>query len=294
MAATLMQRAAGVLAGSPLLRRGRDLYAENVRNWNFPLSKAGKLQAGLWLILDDYAKGFFPPKFPDRQKTYQAERDYHSSIPGMSEAEVRQNNRTKPFWPGESGRRYLGHFIKLAEDLARVQKNPPAKVLELGCGVGWMAEFLAATGYEVVGTTISEIDIADANRRAASLETKGLTPKLKFMAAPMESVHTVAGTETYDAAFVYEALHHAFDWRETLRSSFACLKPGGWLLICNEPNVLHTFIAYRVAKLSNTHEIGFNKGELIAELKKTGFKQVISTGATWHWWLHEHWLLAQK
>jgi len=289
-----MQRAAGALANSPLLRRGKALFAENSRDWNLPLSKSAKLQTGLWLILEDYAKGFFPPKFSNREKTYQAEREYHSSIPGLSEAEVRQNNRIKPFWPGKSGCHYLNHFVKLVEDLVRAGKNPPAKILELGCGVGWMAEFLAAMGYEVCGTTIANEDVLDANRRVASLEARGLAPRLKYVISPMETVCTVAGKEAYDVVFVYEALHHAFDWREALRSSFACLKPGGWLLICNEPNILHTFVAYRAAKLSNTHEIGFKKRELVSELRKTGFKQIISTGAIWHFWIRPHWLLAQK
>src|SRR5579871_5571934 len=107
MPASLMQKAAGWLAGSPLLRRGKDLYAENLRNWYHPMSKFGKIQAGLWLILNDYSQGLFPPKFTDRQKAYAGEKEYHSSIPGLDAAEVRHNNLTKPFWPGKSGRIYL-------------------------------------------------------------------------------------------------------------------------------------------------------------------------------------------
>lgn len=102
------------------------------------------------------------------------------------------------------------------------------------------------------------------------LEAKGLSPAFKFVAAPMESVHKAVATGSFDAAFVYEALHHAFDWREAIRSAHACLRDGGWFLICNEPNVLHTCISYRVAKLSNTHEIGFRKSALVGELQKTG------------------------
>ncbi len=294
MPTSVVQKAAGALAGSPLLRRGKTLFAENSRNWNLPLSKFDKLWAGAWLILEDYSKGIFPPQFLDQQKAYQAEKDYRFSIPGMTAQQVAHNSMAKPFWPGRLGRVYLAHFSKLTACLERAGMNPPAKILELGCGCGWMAECLAVMGYDVVGTTIAEEDIADANRRVRSLEAKGFSPALQFLAAPMESVHTAVARESFDAVFVYEALHHAFDWRETLRSSFACLKPGGWLLICSEPNVLHTFVLYRVAKLSNTHEIGFSKGELVAELRKTGFREIISTGARPHCWFRPHWLLAQK
>jgi SAM-dependent methyltransferase len=294
MTKSILQKAAGVLADSSLLRRGKTLFAENTCNWLLPLSKFGKLQAGVWLILDDYSKGIFPPTFPDQQKAYQAEKDYHSSLPGLTAAQVRRSQLTKPFWAGKAGRGYLAQFNQLTASLERVCTNPPAKLLELGCGGGWTSEFLATMGYDVCGTTISQVDIADANRRINSLEAKGLCPALRFVETPMESIHGVVPPGSFDAAFVFEALHHAFDWRAAVRSSHACLKPGGWLLICNEPNVLHTCVSYRVAKLSNTHEIGFSKGELVAELRETGFRRIISAGARLHCWFRPHWLLAQK
>jgi len=294
MPASVLQKAAGALAASPLLNRGKRLFAENSSNWNLPLTKLDKAWAGSWLILDHYAKGAFPPQFLDQQKAYQAEKDYRFSIPGMTAAEVAHANMTKPFWFNAGARHYFLHFNRLAASLEKTGVKPPAKILELGCGSGWMSEFLATMGFDVCGTTIAADDIADASRRIKSLEAKGLAPALKYVAAPMESVHTAVGTGSFNAVFVYEALHHAFDWREAVRSSFACLKPGGWLFLCNEPNVLHTFISYRVAKLSNTHEIGFCKSELVTELRKTGFQKIVSNGAKLHCWFRPHWLLAQK
>jgi 2-polyprenyl-3-methyl-5-hydroxy-6-metoxy-1,4-benzoquinol methylase len=288
-----LQKVAGSLAASPLLNRGRKLFAENSRDWNLSLSKLDKLRVGAWLILEDYSKGIFPPRFLDQQKTYQAERDYRFSTPGLSADEASRNNMTKPFWLGPSMRKYIAHFSRLTSGLESVGIRPPARILELGCGGGWMAEFLAAMGYDVCGTTISTDDVEDATRRIKSLEAKNLSPALRFVAAPMESVHTAAAG-SFDAVFVYEALHHAFEWREAVRAACACLKPGGWLFLCNEPNLLHTFVSYRVAKLSNTHEIGFSKRELIAELRKAGFQRIISKGPKFHCWFRAHWLLAQK
>lgn len=294
MSKSLLQRAAGALANSVLLRRGKALFADNATNWELPLSKSDKLWTGSWLILDDYSRGIFPPTFLDQQTAYQAEKNYRFSIPGMSVEQMVHGNMTKPFWFGKGGRGYLNQFNHLTLRLEQIGITPPANILELGCGSGWTAEFLATMGYAVCGTTISEDDIVDANRRTRSLEIKGLTPKLKFVAAPMESVQSTVAGEAFDAAFVYEALHHAFDWRKSVRSVYDCLRSGGWFLICNEPNILHTCVSYRVAKLSNTHEIGFSKGELIAELRKTGFRKVISVGPSMHCWFRPHWLLAQK
>ncbi len=285
---------AGALADSAVFQRGRSLFAENSRNWNLPLSKLDKLWTGSWLILDDYSKGIFPPTFPDQQRAYQAEKDYRFSLPGVTSAEVAQSCMAKPFWLGRHGRNYLAHFNQLTACLEQTGVRPPAKLLELGCGSGWMSEFLATMGYDVCGTSISEDDIADAKRRIKSMEAKGLSAGLSFFAAPMESVHLKVPVASFDAAFVYEALHHAFDWREAIRSAHACLREGGWLLICNEPNVLHTCVSYRVARLSNTHEIGFSKGDLVAELRRTGFRTILSGGPMLHCWFRPHWLLAQK
>src|ERR1043166_7975798 len=240
MAKTL-KRAAGWAANSPLLRRGKNLFQKNSGNWNLPMSKFDKLRAGGWLILDDYSKGIFPPTFPDQQKAYLNEKAYRSSIPGMSAEEFFRGNMTKPFWFGGE-RHYIGDFLKVSGSLNKLNVKPPSKLLELGCGSGWMTEFFAVMGFHITGTTLAEDDIADAQRRAKSIEAKGLPFSMKLVACPMESVHQAVENNFFDAAFVYEALHHAFDWRETIKSAHACLRDGGWLLICSEPNVLHTFI----------------------------------------------------
>jgi 2-polyprenyl-3-methyl-5-hydroxy-6-metoxy-1,4-benzoquinol methylase len=167
--------------------------------------------------------------------------------------------------------------------------------LELGCGTGWMAEFLAITGFDVVATSIAPTDIADANCRRQSIATKGLPAKLRFEIAGMETVAATVGPKNhYDAVLMFEALHHAFDWRAAVQSAFACLRPGGWILICNEPNILHTFISYRTAKLAGTHEIGFSRGELQRQLAAIGFTEVKYLGSPFHFWTKKHWLVARK
>ena len=147
----------------------------------------------------------------------------------------------------------------------------------------------------MTGTSISPTEIGDAQKRIASVRAKGLATPLRFEVAPMESVaETLGARDTFDVVFVYEALHHAFDWRAAIRSSYEALKPGGWLLLCQEPNVLHTLRSYRVARLSNTHEIGFSKQELIDGLHAAGLKNIVSAGAKMHFWSKPLWVFAQK
>jgi len=165
----------------------------------------------------------------------------------------------------------------------------------LGAGGGWMAEFLAISGYRLMSTTLSPHEVATIAKRAATLGNKGLPMNLETKAAPMESIaEHVKDHSPFDAAFVFEALHHAFDWRAAIASTYECLRPEGWLLLCAEPNVLHTAISYRVTVLTNTHEIGFRKSELIQHLKNTGFRRVVSTGKQPHLFFRPLWLMAQK
>jgi len=283
------------LARSLFLSRGRHLFAQNSQNWDFPLSKFDKLLAGIYIILDDYSQGQFPPKFEDQAMAYAAEVAYRDTLPGLDLTTIRRTALRKPFWFGRAAENYLSQYIKLIHLLEQIKVAPPARLLELGCGTGWMAEFLAITGFDVTGTSLAPADIEDARERLKSVAAKGLSVQLRFEIAAMESIaDTIRLWNHYDAVFVFQALHHAFDWRQAIQSSFECLRPGGWLLICSEPNLLHTLISYRVAKLSNTHEIGFSRRELTRHLFKVGFTPVKYVSPFFHFWVNHHWIVAQK
>jgi 2-polyprenyl-3-methyl-5-hydroxy-6-metoxy-1,4-benzoquinol methylase len=286
---------AGLAASSFLLRRGRALWEKNARDWNYPMSKFDKLWCGGYLIASDFSAGTFPPKFEDQARAYQNEIDYHTSLPGLELAQTQRSQITKPFWNAGACTRFLADFSRLFRTLETHGVTPPQRLLELGCGSGWMAEMFAQAGYAVVGSTISRHDIEIANKKAEAARCRDPRTELSFVECPMESVDDLPGARrSFDAVFVYEALHHAFDWRKTLRASAAVLKSGGWLLIANEPNRLHTFISYRVAKLSNTHEIGFAKGALINELKACGFSHVDVLRPAFDNWIAPLWIAARK
>jgi 2-polyprenyl-3-methyl-5-hydroxy-6-metoxy-1,4-benzoquinol methylase len=291
----MLRRIARACSSSFLMRRGRKLWEQNAKDWNFPLSKADKLWCGGYLIASDYAAGQFPPRFEDQARAYQNEIDYHSSLPGLDLAQMQRSQITKPFWNASSCARFLRDFNRLFLILESHGVKPPQRLLELGCGSGWMAEMLAHAGYRVTGTTISKHDIEIANAKAAAMKLKDPKAELQFVECPMESVNGIPDArDAFDAVFVYEALHHAFDWRKTVRASADILKAGGWLLLANEPNRLHTFIAYRVARLSRTHEIGFSKDELLRELHGSGFGQVEVLRPRFNNRVTPFWIMARK
>ena len=181
----------------------------------------------------------------------------------------------KPFWFGDWDSYYLSHFMMASEAMKRVGVSPPQKMLELGCGLGWMAEFFALCDFDVLATTISEEEVKIAEKRIESIKVKGVQPRLAFRSSPMETIaEHVADVAPFDVIYIYEALHHAFDWRKALDSASRCLKPGGWLFLLNEPSLLHTFILYRVARLAHTHEIGFRMNDVKRHLRVLGFTDV--------------------
>ena len=291
----LSGRLANLLAESIFLRGGRSRWETNLFDWNDPLSKREKVITGLYIILRDHADGLFPPRFADQQKAYEAEIRYDEILPGVSTNEVRTYGMRKPFGSESEMERLLGHLVRLSRILRSLGLEPGAHLLELGCGKGWMAEFLVLMGYKVTGTTLSPVDVDHARTRITSLQAKNLPADLRFRAAPMESVaETVRDLIPFDGVFVFEALHHAYDWRKALSAAAETLRPGGWLVLANEPNLLHTFVSYRVARLSGTHEIGMSRAQIRAYLLTVGFSKVRMLNRRPSLGVVAHWIAAQK
>lgn len=291
---SLSRKICNGLAKSPALHWGKHHWELNQKNRDLPLTKIGKIQVGLYIILKDYAVGDFPPKFEDQTKAYEAEINSHFNIPGrLAEVNLMHEMR-KPFW-FSYGIPYIKDFLFLIESFRRCSIRPNSKILELGCGSGWMSEFFALMGFSVFASTISEYDIQQVEKRIASLDSKQIPFNLRCCSAPMESVDKILKDELpFDVVVVYEALHHAYDWQKTLEAAYASLENGGWFFICKEPNVMHTFVSYRLAKITNTHEIGMSRQELESYLSNIGFQKIIHLKHKFNWLFNAHWIAAQK
>lgn len=289
------RRLAGWLAASPLTGPGKRLMEANLTDYHMPLGKLGKLLAGTWLILRDHADGHFPPTFEDQQKAYQGEIDYFASIPGAARERMIADHVVKPFWNSESFARYAADLARLMGVLEDLRVPVGGRLLELGCGCGWMAEFLAIRGYDVTGTTIAPDDVGIGEKRVLALGARGLPSRLRFRVAAMESVdEAVRDLGGFDATFVFEALHHAFDWRRAIQSGARTLVPGGWLVLANEPNLVHTLVSYRVGRLTNTHEIGMSGRELREEMRLAGLRDIRVFRPRWENWMTPHWMAGRR
>jgi 2-polyprenyl-3-methyl-5-hydroxy-6-metoxy-1,4-benzoquinol methylase len=148
---------------------------------------------------------------------------------------------TKPFYNlSRRHARYEGagldadthrHFCDFANMVNALALPAGAKVLDVGCGSGWLSEWLARLGYDVTGMDISPALIEISRQRVGNLPYRvdGETPlKCRFVA---QDVETAPLPETFDAAVCYDSLHHFDDENAVLRHISAMLRPGGQLFI---------------------------------------------------------------
>ncbi|NVM04846.1 MAG: class I SAM-dependent methyltransferase [Candidatus Helarchaeota archaeon] len=105
----------------------------------------------------------------------------------------------------------------------------PCKAIDLGCGTGNTAIFLASQGFEVTGVDFSPVAIEIAKKNANSKKIK-----CNFLVADvLSNLNQIQ--ETFDFAYDWELLHHIFpDKRKGyIENVNKLLKPKGkYLSVC--------------------------------------------------------------
>lgn len=105
-----------------------------------------------------------------------------------------------------------------------------AEVLDVGSGTGWTTLFLAESGYVATG-----VDIAPGNIEISTTRAKRWSLPATFQEADMDYLDL---ERTFDAALVFDALHHSTRQAEVVSGIAKHLRPGGWVLF-GEPSLLH-------------------------------------------------------
>ena len=161
--------------------------------------------------------------------------------PRMLDAERSYYLRTKPFYNlAHKPVKHSGygmdpethrHFSDFANMAVALALPAGAKILDVGCGSGWLSEYFARLGYDTTGMDISDDLIRMARERVASvpynldhetsLSCRFLTHDIEVEPLP----------EKYDAVICYDSLHHLVDERAVFRHLAAMLDVGGLLFI---------------------------------------------------------------
>jgi SAM-dependent methyltransferase len=161
--------------------------------------------------------------------------------PQMLDAERSYYLRTKPFYNlANKPDKHLGdgmdaethrHFTDFANMASVLALPPGARILDVGCGSGWLSEYFARLGYEVTGIDISDDLIRMARERVERVpydvdhETQ---LRCRFQTQDIEQDPL---PEKFDAVVCYDSLHHFENERRVFRNLAAMLDVGGLLFI---------------------------------------------------------------
>jgi SAM-dependent methyltransferase len=188
----------------------------------------------------------------------QGEREYFARIGEAG----RQHARGKPF----SDENCTHYLINISVFLS-LMRPAPARIVEFGCGTGWLSLIFAARGYEVVGIDISP----DAIAIAEQLRVERQIANASFRTADYEEVRI---DPPADYVVFHDALHHAESEDAAMRAAYAALAPGG-MMICIEPGDGHSqsSTSLHAVKEFGVHEKDMPPRKIIYYARRAGFKR---------------------
>ena len=134
----------------------------------------------------------------------------------------------KDFWENHYGQSERVWSGKVNTTLAEVlEELAPAKALDLGCGEGGDALWLASRGWQVTGVDISETAVARARSAAGQLPAG--SGQVEFLVADLETWDDEREFDLITLSF----FHAPFEFQRTaiLRRALGRLAPGGHLVV---------------------------------------------------------------
>lgn len=160
---------------------------------------------------------------------------------GRLNPERQHHLRTKPFYNlankpakykgdgmDEDSHRHFCDFANLALNLAL---PAGARVLDVGCGSGWLSEYLARLGYRVKGIDISPDLIAMSEERVARVPY-GVDHETPLQCSfAVHDIERAVLEEKFDLIICYDSLHHFEDERAVMKHLAEMLDVGGMLFI---------------------------------------------------------------
>ncbi|MCA1827626.1 MAG: class I SAM-dependent methyltransferase [Myxococcales bacterium] len=146
----------------------------------------------------------------------------------MPSSEVRAFYRQSPF-PGYPPRDSLARLRSRAarSEFARLLDDaipPDARVLEMGCGTGQLAIFLASSGRSVIGADFSRPSLRLARDAAARFGVGARFVETDLRASGLRP-------SSFDVVICSGVLHHTEDPRASFASVARLARPGGILVI---------------------------------------------------------------
>jgi ubiquinone/menaquinone biosynthesis C-methylase UbiE len=187
----------------------------------------------------------------------------------------------KPFDHMPFSKQYFIEMYGALNLIETLHIKPYGKVLEVGCGTGWVTEILASLGFHVFALEPSKDFVNIAKEKLESLSNHlhyNAKSNVEFFNTTMEE--SAFEENSFDAIIYLASLHHIVDEDICIEKSFKYLKPGGMLGIgqevCYDPDLPLRMLAYEdEIKRSGVLENPFTKEYLDCLLNKYGFAEII-------------------
>jgi SAM-dependent methyltransferase len=193
---------------------------------------------------------------PSHQEIVRANILYHDQLAESYDGRIEQ------FEP-----RVVAEMDRLLEDrvFRHLPRDGEARMLDLGCGTGYLEQFLAHRSKHVTAVDVAPGMLAVARRKF---------PTVNFVEC--EASLFDIGVEAWDLVCENALLHHIKSWEPVLERMMAGVKPGGFLVLGYEPNAVafrllapvrrlyrRVFAERRVAEVNEA--LGTDELEAIAE-----------------------------
>ena len=154
---------------------------------------------------------------------------------------------------------------------------PPGRALDLGCGEGGDAIWLAQRGWDVTGLDIS----LTATRRAAeAARAAGLPPaRIRFLAADLSALDHAGAFDLVTASYLHSPVK--FPRSEVLRHAAGLVAPGGHLLVVSHADFPpwaqgHDRAEHRfLSAAEEVAEIGLDRGGWTVVLAETRSRDAV-------------------
>jgi glycosyltransferase involved in cell wall biosynthesis/SAM-dependent methyltransferase len=159
----------------------------------------------------------------------------------MLDAERRHYLFTKPFYnlankpPKHAGEgmdaETFRHFCDFANIAVALALPAGSRILDVGCGSGWLSEYFARLGYIVKGIDISPELIQMSRERIARVGYDVDHETILLCSFEVHDIEHVALDDQFDGVICYDSLHHFEDERAVIANLSALTAYGGTLFI---------------------------------------------------------------
>ncbi len=161
--------------------------------------------------------------------------------PRQLDAERNHYLKTKPFYNlANKPTKHQGegmdaethrHFCDFANIAVMLGLPAGSRILDVGCGSGWLSEYFARLGYQMKGIDISPTLVEMSRDRVACVPYDVDHETALCCSFEVHDIEMAPLSEQFDAVLCYDSLHHFEDEGAVMRHLAAMLPVGGVLFI---------------------------------------------------------------